>query len=79
MCTKFDILLQNSYVSPVLCIVQFIFAAAARHCVDIATHQHGCCVLPKCIRYSSGEYRQRLVAEISANALLLAQDKYGYY
>jgi len=56
---------------------QFIFVAAARHCVDIATHQHGCCVLPKCIRYSSGEHRQRLVAEISANALLLAQDKYG--
>lgn len=58
---------------------KFIFVAAARHCVDIATHQHGCCVLPKCIRYSSGEHRQRLVAEISANALLLAQDKYGNY
>ncbi|XP_020222190.1 putative pumilio homolog 8, chloroplastic [Cajanus cajan] len=58
---------------------KFIFVAAAKYCVDIATHQHGCCVLQRCIGHSSGEYREKLVAEISNNALLLAQDQYGNY
>ncbi|KAK7331707.1 hypothetical protein VNO80_28444 [Phaseolus coccineus] len=58
---------------------KFIFVAAAKYCVDIATHQHGCCVLQRCIGHSSGELRENLVAEISTNALLLAQDQYGNY
>ncbi|OIW02105.1 hypothetical protein TanjilG_26645 [Lupinus angustifolius] len=58
---------------------KFIFDAAAKYCVEIATHKHGCCVLQKCIGYSSGEHLEKLVAEISANALLLAQDQYGNY
>eukprot|EP00268_Persea_americana_P059230 TRINITY_DN7245_c0_g2_i3.p1 TRINITY_DN7245_c0_g2~~TRINITY_DN7245_c0_g2_i3.p1 ORF type:complete len:829 (-),score=172.02 TRINITY_DN7245_c0_g2_i3:376-2862(-) len=58
---------------------KFIFDAAAKYCVDIATHRHGCCVLQRCIFYSTGEYRENLVAEISANGLLLAQDAFGNY
>ncbi|XVE93119.1 hypothetical protein REPUB_Repub01dG0162700 [Reevesia pubescens] len=58
---------------------KFIFVAAAKHCVDIATHQHGCCVLQRCISHSTGEYRDKLVYEISTNGLLLAQDAYGNY
>ncbi|CAJ1963495.1 unnamed protein product [Sphenostylis stenocarpa] len=58
---------------------KFIFVAAAKYCVDIATHQHGCCVLQRCIGHSSGKLRENLVAEISTNALLLAQDQYGNY
>ncbi|KAE9591848.1 hypothetical protein Lal_00038801 [Lupinus albus] len=58
---------------------KFIFAAAAKYCVDIATHQHGCCVLQRCIGHSSGEHREKLVAEICSNALLLAQDPFGNY
>ncbi|KAL2343792.1 hypothetical protein Fmac_005077 [Flemingia macrophylla] len=58
---------------------KFIFVAAAKYCVDIATHQHGCCVLQRCIGHSSGEYRKKLIAEICSNALLLAQDQYGNY
>ncbi|KAI9103590.1 hypothetical protein K1719_023213 [Acacia pycnantha] len=58
---------------------KFIFVAAAKYCIEIATHQHGCCVLQKCISHSSGEHRERLIAVISANALLLAQDQYGNY
>ncbi|OMO86992.1 hypothetical protein CCACVL1_09335 [Corchorus capsularis] len=58
---------------------RFIFVAAAKYCVDIATHQHGCCVLQRCITHSTGEYRENLVAEISTNGLLLAQDAYGNY
>ncbi|KAK7302519.1 hypothetical protein RJT34_13410 [Clitoria ternatea] len=58
---------------------KFIFVAAAKYCVEIATHQHGCCVLQRCIGYSNGEHREKLVAELSANALLLAQDQFGNY
>ncbi|XP_044507394.1 putative pumilio homolog 7, chloroplastic isoform X2 [Mangifera indica] len=57
----------------------FIFVAAAKYCVEIATHQHGCCVLQRCISHSSGEYRENLVAEISANGLRLAEDAFGNY
>ncbi|XP_020255462.1 putative pumilio homolog 7, chloroplastic [Asparagus officinalis] len=58
---------------------QFIFDAAAKYCVDIATHRHGCCVLQRCITFSTGEYRAHLVNEIAANGLLLAQDAFGNY
>ncbi|GAB4861209.1 hypothetical protein Ancab_036367 [Ancistrocladus abbreviatus] len=58
---------------------KFIFDAAAKLCVDIATHRHGCCVLQRCIAHSNGEHRQNLIAEISANGLLLAQDPFGNY
>ncbi|XP_031094200.1 pumilio homolog 1-like [Ipomoea triloba] len=58
---------------------KFIFVTAAKYCVDIATHQHGCCVLQRCITHAMGEYQENLVAEISANGLLLAQDAFGNY
>lgn len=58
---------------------KFIFVAAAKYCVEIATHQHGCCVLQRCISHSTGEHRENLVAEISSNGLLLAQDAFGNY
>ncbi|XP_021988567.1 putative pumilio homolog 8, chloroplastic [Helianthus annuus] len=58
---------------------KFIYEAAAKFCVEIATHQHGCCVLQRCINHSTGEYREKLVSEISKNGILLAQDAYGNY
>ncbi|KAF3326422.1 pumilio 4-like protein [Carex littledalei] len=58
---------------------KFIFEAAAAHCVDIATHQHGCCVLQRCIACSAGENWAKLVAEVSCNGFLLAQDAFGNY
>ncbi|KAG6709858.1 hypothetical protein I3842_06G153700 [Carya illinoinensis] len=58
---------------------KFIFVAATKHCIDLGTHQHGCCVLQRCISHSTGELQENLVAEISANGLLLAQDAYGNY
>ncbi|XP_042494864.1 pumilio domain-containing protein C4G8.03c-like isoform X2 [Macadamia integrifolia] len=58
---------------------KFIFKAASKYCVDIATHRHGCCVLQRCIAHSTGEHREKLVAEISTNGLLLAQDSFGNY
>ncbi|CAI9304285.1 unnamed protein product [Lactuca saligna] len=58
---------------------KFIFEAAAKFCVDIATHQHGCCVLQRCINHSIGKHQESLVLEISSNGLLLAQDAFGNY
>ncbi|CAA6665047.1 unnamed protein product [Spirodela intermedia] len=58
---------------------KFIFEAAARHCVDIATHRHGCCVLQRCIAHSTGQHQAKLLAEVSRNGLMLAQDAYGNY
>ncbi|KAL7125137.1 hypothetical protein ABFS83_14G095700 [Erythranthe nasuta] len=58
---------------------KFIFVDAAKYCVEMATHQYGCCVLQRCISHSTGAHLQNLVSEISANALLLAQDAYGNY
>lgn len=58
---------------------KLIFDAATKFCADIATHRHGCCVLQRCIAHSTGENRDRLVAEICANALLLSQDPFGNY
>ncbi|KAF6140699.1 hypothetical protein GIB67_013992 [Kingdonia uniflora] len=58
---------------------KFIFHAAAKSCVDIATHRHGCCVLQRCIAHSTGEHRAKLISRISANGLHLAQNSYGNY
>ncbi|XP_010477484.1 PREDICTED: putative pumilio homolog 8, chloroplastic [Camelina sativa] len=58
---------------------EFIFEDATKYCIDIATHRHGCCVLQKCIAYSCGQHREKLVTEISRNSLFLAQDPYGNY
>lgn len=59
--------------------LQFILIVAAKYCIDIAMHQHGCCILQRCINISNGEHREKSVAEISANGLLLAQDPFGNY
>ncbi|WCJ44483.1 pumilio 7 [Euphorbia peplus] len=58
---------------------KFIFDAAAKFCVEVATHRHGCCVMQRCITHSTGRSRDKLVVEISKNALLLAQDPFGNY
>ncbi|CAN8246841.1 unnamed protein product [Cochlearia groenlandica] len=58
---------------------KFVLEAATRFCTEIATHRHGCCVLQRCVLHSAGAERGRLVAEISRNSLLLAQDPYGNY
>lgn len=48
------------------------------NCFGIATDKSGCCVLQQCIKYAQGEVRERLVADIIANAMLLAEDRYGF-
>lgn len=58
---------------------QFIYNAVAQHCVEVATHRHGCCVLQRCIDHASEAQRMQLVAEITFNALTLVQDPFGNY
>ncbi|KAH9626481.1 hypothetical protein KSS87_006440 [Heliosperma pusillum] len=58
---------------------KFIFDAASKFCVEIATHRHGCCVLQRCIAHSNGDHRRKLIEEICSNGLTLAQDPFGNY
>ena len=32
---------------------QFIYNAVSENCIEVATHRHGCCVLQRCIDFSS--------------------------
>jgi hypothetical protein len=56
----------------------YLFDAVTTYCVEIASHRHGCCVLQRCIDFSTGGHRQHLVSVIVANALVLSQDAYGH-
>ncbi|KAJ4845213.1 hypothetical protein Tsubulata_042551 [Turnera subulata] len=58
---------------------KFIFDAAAKFCVEIATHRHGCCVMQRCIAHSMGKPRDKMLSQVSKNGLLLAQDPFGNY
>ncbi|KAF9988539.1 hypothetical protein BGZ75_009202 [Mortierella antarctica] len=58
---------------------QFIYNAISNHCVEVATHRHGCCVLQRCIDHASASQKMQLVREITYNALTLVQDPYGNY
>ena len=59
--------------------VQFIYNAVAAHCVEVATHRHGCCVLQRCIDHAADSQRVQLVTEITYHALPLVQDPFGNY
>jgi hypothetical protein len=58
---------------------QFIYDAVARHCVQVATHRHGCCVLQRCIDHGTLNQKKQLVEEIKANGVTLVQDAFGNY
>lgn len=52
---------------------QFVYDAAEKHCMEIATHRHGCCVLQRCIDFATPQQKQELVGEIAKHALQLSQ------
>ncbi|CAD5173485.1 unnamed protein product [Musa acuminata subsp. malaccensis] len=58
---------------------QIFFAAAAGYCYQLATHQHGCCILQSCIKYSTGELRAELLKQTAAYGHHLSMDAYGNY
>jgi len=52
---------------------QFVYDAACNHCVEIATHRHGCCVLQRCIDFATPTQKHDLVSEVAKHALSLSQ------
>ncbi|KAI8476987.1 MAG: pumilio family protein [Monoraphidium minutum] len=58
---------------------QFVYDAARTHCVEVATHRHGCCVLQRCVDFATPAQKSALVAEIARHALVLSQDAFGNY
>lgn len=58
---------------------EFIYDQVEANLIDVATHQHGCCVLQKCIGAAGVVHKVRLIQRIIESALLLVQDKYGNY
>nr|GLL47283.1 putative pumilio homolog 8, chloroplastic [Ipomoea trifida] len=56
-----------------------ILNVVANNCLDIATDRSGCCVLQHCVENADAQSRERLVAEITANALVLSEHPYGNY
>lgn len=59
--------------------VQFIFDAASKHCTEIATHRHGCCVLQRCLDHGDQEQRQALCQKLLTNVDHLTLDPFGNY
>lgn len=58
---------------------QFIYDAICIHCVEVASHKHGCCVLQRCFDYATFKQKDQLVKEISKHALVLVQGPFGNY
>lgn len=52
---------------------QFIYDAVSRHCIEVASHRHGCCVLQRCIDHASDSQKGQIIAEITAHAQHLVQ------
>ncbi|KAL2552354.1 Pumilio-like protein 11 [Forsythia ovata] len=57
---------------------KYILNAVADNCLDIATDKSGCCVIQQCVAHAQGEPWDRLVQEITVNALVLSVHPYGY-
>ncbi|OMO78854.1 hypothetical protein CCACVL1_14084 [Corchorus capsularis] len=57
---------------------KYLLNEVAYNCYQIATDKCGCCALQQCVDHTKGKARSHLVREIIANALLLAEDQYGY-
>lgn len=58
---------------------QFVFDAVLQHCVQVATHRHGCCVLQRCLDYGSAEQRTQLLRQAARHAPRLSLDPFGNY
>ncbi|KAF2619940.1 hypothetical protein F2Q68_00039350 [Brassica cretica] len=69
----------NYVIQTALCKTKFVLEVATKYCAEIAAHRHGCCVLQCCVANIVALQRDRLVDEISRNALQLSQDSFGNY
>ncbi|KAI8094593.1 armadillo-type protein [Thamnidium elegans] len=58
---------------------QFIYDTVSRHCIEVASHKHGCCVYQRCIDHATPTQKTQLVNVITQHALPLVQDPFGNY
>jgi len=58
---------------------QFIYDAVCQSVVEIGSHRHGCCVLQRCLDYSTETNRRKLVSHIVAQSVTLVCDPFGNY
>eukprot|EP00871_Galdieria_phlegrea_P001570 jgi/Galph1/2413/GphlegSOOS_G1064.1 len=58
---------------------QFIFDTVVTHCIELATHRHGCCVIQRCLDYATSAQKEQVCMEICENAFPLVQDAFGNY
>jgi len=58
---------------------QFIYDAVAQHCVQVATHRHGCCVMQRCVDHGTFSQKKQLIEEIRKSAQQLVEVAFGNY
>lgn len=58
---------------------QFIYDTVSEHCIQVASHKHGCCVYQRCIDHATPSQKAQLVNVITHHALPLVQDPFGNY
>ncbi|KAI8885768.1 ARM repeat-containing protein [Backusella circina FSU 941] len=58
---------------------QFIYDAVCLHCIQVASHKHGCCVLQRCFDHATTAQKTQLANEIARHALTLVQNPFGNY
>ncbi|KAI8355122.1 armadillo-type protein [Choanephora cucurbitarum] len=58
---------------------QFIYDVVCQHCIEVASHKHGCCVLQRCFDHATALQKDQLVHEIAQYALTLVQNAFGNY
>jgi len=55
-----------------------ILDEVARNCLNIATDKIGCLAVKRCLKHGERTAIDLLVTEIISNAMVLAEDPYGY-
>lgn len=58
---------------------QFIFDACMKHCQEIGTHKHGCCVMQRCLEKGSRAQKMALADVIIKHLSALIEDPFGNY
>lgn len=58
---------------------QFIYDALSKHCVEAATHRHGCCVVQRCMDHAKEAQMQHLLNELRGHIEVLAKNAFGNY
>lgn len=57
--------------------MQLIVTEVANNTAELAMDKSGCCVLQTCVTNAKGELRERIIADITANAVIFSENLYG--